>query len=104
VRTGNVRVDVGVRSRPRLRTSRNANYIVFSPEAAHQQLIMEYMKFITHRLQTAVTLPEAVITLLLLGMFLPSVIAIIAICLRLIKASKESRAPLQSVHDRCETY
>jgi uncharacterized metal-binding protein len=65
---------------------------------------MEYMKFITHRLQTAVTLSEAVITLLLLGMFLPSVFAIIAICFRLIKASKESRAALRSVHDRCETY
>jgi hypothetical protein len=87
-----------------LRISRSANYIVFSPEAAHQQLIMEYMKFRNGRPQTAMTLPEVLIALLLLGWFLPSVFVIIAVCLRLINASKESTAAPQSVHDRCETY
>ena len=49
------------------------------------------------------TLPEVLIALLLLGLFLPSVFAINGVCLRLVSATKESTAALQSVHDRCET-
>jgi prepilin-type N-terminal cleavage/methylation domain-containing protein len=33
---------------------------------------MEYMKFTSRRRQTAMTLPEVLIALLLLGLFLPS--------------------------------
>jgi prepilin-type N-terminal cleavage/methylation domain-containing protein len=52
---------------------------------------------------TAFTLPEVLVALLLLGLFLPTVFAVNGICLRLINATKESTAALQSVHDRCET-
>ena len=51
----------------------------------------------------AMTLPEVLIALLLLGLFLPSIFAVNGICLRLVSATKESTAALQSVHDRCET-
>ena len=64
---------------------------------------MEHMKFITSQREAAITLPEALIALLLLGLFLPSVFAVNGVCLRLINATKESTAALQSVHDRCET-
>ena len=63
---------------------------------------MEYMRFSARR-ASAMTLPEVLIALLLLGLFLPSVFAVNGICLRLINATKESTAALQSVHDRCET-
>jgi Tfp pilus assembly protein PilV len=63
---------------------------------------MVYMKFPGLR-TTAMTLPEVLIALLLLGLFLPSVFAVNGICLRLVNATKESTAALQSVHDRCET-
>jgi hypothetical protein len=39
----------------------------------------------------------------LLGLLLPSVFAVNGVCLRLINATKESTAALQSLHDRCET-
>jgi len=55
------------------------------------------------RSTTAMTLPEVLVALLLLGLFLPSVFAVNGVCLRLINATKESTAALQSVHDRCET-
>ena len=64
---------------------------------------MGTMKFITNQREAAITLPEALIALLLLGLFLPSVFAINGVCLRLVNATKESTAALQSVHDRCET-
>ena len=64
---------------------------------------MVYMKFRDCRPTTAMTLPEVLVALLLLGLFLPSVFAINSVCLRLINATKESTAALQSVHDRCET-
>jgi hypothetical protein len=65
---------------------------------------MEHMKFIINRRQeVAFTLAEVLIALLLLGLFLPSVFAINGVCLRLVNASKESTAALESVHDRCET-
>src|SRR5438477_1404677 len=53
--------------------------------------------------ETAFTLPEVLIALLLLGLFLPSMFAINGVCLRLVNASKESTAAIESVHDRCET-
>jgi Tfp pilus assembly protein PilV len=64
---------------------------------------MEYMKFIVRQREAAITLPEALIALLLLGLFLPSVFALNGVCLRLVNATKQSTAALQSVHDRCET-
>jgi len=64
---------------------------------------MVCMKFRDCRRNTAMTLPEVLIALLLLGLFLPSVFAVNSICLRLVSATKESTAALQSVHDRCET-
>ena len=64
---------------------------------------MVYMKFPANRRTRAMTLPEVLVALLLLGLFLPSVFAVNGVCLRLINATKESTAALQSVHDRCET-
>jgi hypothetical protein len=64
---------------------------------------MVYMKFPARRRTKAMTLPEVLVALLLLGWFLPSVFAVNGVCLRLINATKESTAALQSVHDRCET-
>jgi len=65
---------------------------------------MVYMKFPAgRRSTTAMTLPEVLVALLLLGLFLPSVFAVNGVCLRLINATKESTAALQSLHDRCET-
>jgi len=64
---------------------------------------MVYMKFPARRRTKAMTLPEVLVALLLLGLFLPSVFAVNGVCLRLINATKESTAALQSVHDRCET-
>ena len=64
---------------------------------------MVYMKFGDRCQNAAMTLPEVLIALLLLGLFLPSVFAINSVCLRLVNATKESTAALQSVHDRCET-
>jgi prepilin-type N-terminal cleavage/methylation domain-containing protein len=59
------------------------------------------------RLQTkgsdsAMTLLEVMIAVLLLAIFCGSVFELNAVCLRYIDASKESVAALQSVHDRCE--
>ena len=64
---------------------------------------MVYMKFIAGGRTKAMTLPEVLVALLLLGLFLPSVFAVNGVCLRLINATKESTAALQSLHDRCET-
>ena len=64
---------------------------------------MVYMKFPAGGGTRAMTLPEVLVALLLLGLFLPSVFAVNGVCLRLINATKESTAALQSVHDRCET-
>jgi prepilin-type N-terminal cleavage/methylation domain-containing protein len=63
---------------------------------------MVAMKF-KDRCALAFTLPEVLIALLLLGLFLPAVFEVNGVCLRLINATKESTAALQSVHDRCET-
>ena len=64
---------------------------------------MVYMKFGDRPRDAAMTLPEVLIALLLLGLFLPSVFEVNGVCLRLIGATKESTAALQTVHDRCET-
>jgi len=48
------------------------------------------------------TLPEVMVAILLLGLFIGSVFELNAICLRYIDTSKESVAALQSVHDRAE--
>jgi Tfp pilus assembly protein PilV len=64
---------------------------------------MVYMKIRDCRRITAMTLPEVLVALLLLGLFLPSVFAINSVCLRLVSATKESTAAVQVVHDRCET-
>jgi hypothetical protein len=61
------------------------------------------MKIRDCRRITAMTLPEVLVALLLLGLFLPSVFAINSVCLRLVSATKESTAAVQVVHDRCET-
>src|SRR5947209_7746238 len=50
----------------------------------------------------AMTLPEVMVAVLLLGVFCASVFELNAVCLRYIDASKESISALQSVHDRCE--
>ena len=50
----------------------------------------------------AMTLPEVLVAVLLLGVFCASVFELNAVCLRYIDASKESISALQSVHDRCE--
>ncbi len=50
----------------------------------------------------AMTLPEVLVAVLLLGIFCASVFELNAVCLRYIDASKESISALQSVHDRCE--
>lgn len=50
----------------------------------------------------AMTLPEVLVAVLLLGIFCGSVFELNAVCLRYIDASKESVAALESVHDRCE--
>ncbi len=50
-----------------LRIFRSANYTVSSPETAHHELFMEYMKFMICRREATMTLPAA-----LIGLFLPS--------------------------------
>src|ERR1700757_2434544 len=51
---------------------------------------------------TAMTLPEVMVAVLLLGLFCGSVFELNAICLRYIDSSKEEVAALQAVHDRAE--
>src|SRR5438309_871757 len=51
---------------------------------------------------SAMTFPEVMVAVLLLGVFCASVFELNAVCLRYIDASKESVAALQAVHDRCE--
>src|SRR2546430_2090250 len=54
------------------------------------------------RTNAAMTFPEVMVAVLLLGVFCASVFELNAVCLRYIDASKESISALQSVHDRCE--
>ena len=60
------------------------------------------MKLSAKRAGAAMTLPEVLVAVLLLGIFCASVFELNAVCLRYIDASKESLAALQTVHDRCE--
>src|SRR5256714_10446450 len=63
---------------------------------------MSDMKLSAKRATAAMTLPEVLVAVLLLGIFCASVFELNAVCLRYIDASKESIAALQTVHDRCE--
>ena len=60
------------------------------------------MRVQTKRTTAAMTFPEVMVAVLLLGIFCASVFELNAVCLRYIDASKESISALQSVHDRCE--
>jgi Tfp pilus assembly protein PilV len=60
------------------------------------------MRLEPNRTVAAMTLPEVMVAVLLLGLFCGSVFELNAICLRYIDTSKESVAALQSVHDRAE--
>ena len=60
------------------------------------------IKLSAKRAMSAMTLPEVLVAVLLLGIFCASVFELNAVCLRYIDASKESISALQSVHDRCE--
>ena len=60
------------------------------------------IKLSAKRAMTAMTLPEVLVAVSLLGVFCASVFELNAVCLRYIDASKESISALQSVHDRCE--
>ena len=60
------------------------------------------IKLSAKRAMAAMTLPEVLVAVLLLGVFCASVFELNAVCLRYIDASKESISALQSVHDRCE--
>src|SRR5437870_9366051 len=60
------------------------------------------MRLARNKRAIAMTFPEVLVAVLLLGVFCASVFELNAVCLRYIDASKESMAALQSVHDRCE--
>src|SRR5580765_4532209 len=60
------------------------------------------MRLQAKRPNSALTLPEVMVAVLLLAIFCASVFELNAVCLRYIDASKESIAALQTVHDRCE--
>ena len=60
------------------------------------------MRFKLKAPTAAMTFPEVMVAVLLLGIFCASVFELNAVCLRYIDASKESMSALQSVHDRCE--
>jgi hypothetical protein len=61
------------------------------------------VKFRNHEREAAMTFPEVLVAVLLLGIFFPSIFEVNGVCLRLINAGKQSVAALESVHDRCET-
>src|SRR5437588_10309010 len=63
---------------------------------------MSNLKLSAKRAGAAMTLPEVLVAVLLLGIFCASVFELNAVCLRYIDASKESISALQNVHDRCE--
>ena len=56
----------------------------------------------TKAAERAMTLPEVLVSILLLALFCGSVFELNAVCLRYIDSSKEAVAALQSVHDRAE--
>lgn len=53
--------------------------------------------------RSAFTLPEILITVVLIAAFFAGIFEVNAVCLRYIEASKESVSALQGVHDRIET-
>src|SRR6266446_8640619 len=60
------------------------------------------MRLRSFQRETATSLMEVLIAVLLLAVFCGSIFELNAVCLRYIDASKESVAALESVHDRCE--
>ena len=60
------------------------------------------MRTPTKATETAMTLPEVLVAILLMAVFCGSVFELNAVCLRYIDSSKEAVAALQSVHDRAE--
>src|ERR1700757_16750 len=60
------------------------------------------MKFSRSTSEAAVSLPEVLVAIVLLGFFIPCIFEVNSLCLRFISAAKQSVAALDSVHDRCE--
>ena len=52
--------------------------------------------------ETGTTLPELMVTALLLAVFFAGIFEVSAVCLRYISSSKENIAAIESVHDRLE--
>src|SRR3954468_7059260 len=65
-------------------------------------IIKPAMKNLTNAKTRGSTLPEALITVVILATFFAAVFELNAVCLRYIDATKESVAALQSVQDRAE--
>src|SRR3954468_9391725 len=66
-------------------------------------IIKPAMKNLTNAKTRGSTLPEALITVVILATFFAAVFELNAVCLRYIDATKESVSALQSVQDRAET-
>src|SRR3954465_13754293 len=65
-------------------------------------IIKPAMKNLTNAKTRGSTLPEALITVVILATFFAAVFELNAVCLRYIDATKESVAALQNVQDRTE--
>lgn len=61
------------------------------------------MRLRLHPKEAGTTLPEMMISALLIGVFFASIFEVNAVCLRYINASKETVAAIQGVQDRLET-
>jgi Tfp pilus assembly protein PilV len=62
------------------------------------------MRLRSSQRETATSLMEVLIAVLLLAVFCASIFELNGVCLRYIDATKESVAALESVHDRCEVF
>ena len=62
------------------------------------------MRLRSFQRETATSLMEVLIAVLLLAVFCASIFELNGVCLRYIDATKESVAALESVHDRCEVF
>src|SRR3954466_5885008 len=65
-------------------------------------IITPAMKILTNTKIRGTTLPEALVTVVILATFFAAIFELNAVCLRYIDATKESVAALQSVQDRAE--
>ena len=65
-------------------------------------IIKPAMKILAQAKTRGTTLPEALITVVILAIFFAAIFELNAVCLRYIDATKESVAGLQSVQDRAE--